>query len=411
MGNTQAPADLICTINGAAPPVSIAMNPRHARTGCGYIVQYWGCPLASVLIKSSSSQWPGPAEHYVFGQGEPPMPGAEPRLDLEDGPPLTFGIYPGMTGQELPQANVYRGPVPDDPERTEQALALLQPAGRPFLVRSYVVHTGAGRATNLTPAEPIRYARDGRRLDFVACYRSEDGDLADWVRFVRDEVRRHGPHLDAFQVTEEPNNPHADAGGDGSSPNVRQALVEGVVAAKHEARRNCFDFKVGFAATPSFNPTDDFWVDLASRSTPAFAESLDYVGLDFYPDVTRPVPEGQLPAAVEGVLTHFRRVNLVAAGIGPAVPMRVTENGWPTGPGRSADRQAEVLETIVRAVDRLRTKLNITHYEFFLLRDGDSGLPELGAQFGLLRHDYAPKPAFDVYRRLIAELGADKWPA
>jgi hypothetical protein len=339
------------------------------------------------------------------------MSDAEPRLDPEDGPPLTFGIYPGMTGQELPQANVHRGPVPDDPERTEQALGLLQPAGQPFLVRSYVVYTGAGPATNLTPAEPIRYARDGRRLDFVACYRSEDGDLAKWVRFVRDAVQRYGPHLDAFQVTEEPNNPHADSGGDGSSPNVRQALVEGVVAAKDEARRNGFEFEVGFAATPSFNPTDDFWAGLASRSTPAFSKSLDYVGLDFYPDVFRPVPEGQLPAAVEGVLTHFRQVNLVAAGIGAAVPVRVTENGWPTGPGRSADRQAEVLETVVRVVDRQRTKLNITHYEFFLLRDGDSGRPEMGAQFGLLRHDYAVKPAFDVYRRLIAELGADKWPA
>jgi hypothetical protein len=339
------------------------------------------------------------------------MPDAQLRLDREDGPPLTFGIYPGMTGLELPQANVHRGPVLDDPERTEQALEQLQPAGRPFLVRSYLVYTGSGRATHLTPADPIRYARDGRRLDFVACYRSENGELADWVRFVRGEVRRYGPHLDAFQVTEEPNNPHGKAGGDGSSPNVRQALVEGVVAAKDEARRNGLEFKVGFAATPSFNPADDFWADLASRSTPAFSEALDYVGLDFYPDVFRPVPEGQLPAAVEGVLNHFRRVNLVAAAIGAAVPVRVTENGWPTGLGRSADRQAEVLETVVRVVDRLRTKLNITHYEFFLLRDGDSGRPEMGAQFGLLRHDYAQKPAFDVYRRLIAELGADKWPA
>ncbi len=338
------------------------------------------------------------------------MPDAEPRPDLQNGPPLVFGIYPGMTGQELPQENVHRGAVPDDPERTEKALAVLQPAGRPFLVRSYVVYTGHGRATNLTPVELIRYARDGRRLDFVACYRSEDGDLADWVRFLRDAVRKFGPHLDAFQVTEEPNNPHAGAGGDGSAPNIRQALVEGVVAAKDEARRNGFEFQVGFAATPSFNPADDFWADLASRSTPAFSESLDYVGLDFYPDVFRPIPEGQLAAAVEGVLTLFRQVNLVAARITADVPVRVTENGWPTGPGRSADRQAEVLETVVRKIDQLRTALNISHYEFFLLRDGDSRRPEIGAQFGLLRDDYTPKPAFDLYRRLIAELGATRWP-
>jgi hypothetical protein len=338
------------------------------------------------------------------------MSDREPRPNLEDGPPLVFGIYPGMTGEELPQGNVHRGAVPDDPERTEQALALLQPVGRPFLVRSYVVYTGRGRATNLTPADPIRYARDGRRLDFVVCYRSEDGELADWVRFIREAVRRYGPHLDAFQVTEEPNNPHGDAGGDGSSANVRQALVEGVVAAKDEARRNGLELQVGFAATPSFNPADDFWADLACRSTPAFSEALGYVGLDFYPDVFRRVPEGQLAAAVEGVLNHFRRVNLVAAGIGAGVPVRVTENGWPTGPDRSADRQAEVLEAVVRLVHRLRTVLNITHYEFFLLRDGDSGRPDMGAQFGLLRDDYALKPAFEVYRRLITELGGDAWP-
>ena len=337
------------------------------------------------------------------------MPDAEPRSDIDNGTHLTFGIYPGMTGQELLQANVHRGSVPDDPERTEQALALLQPSGRRFLVRSYVVYTGRGRTTNLTPVELIRYAREGRQLDFVACYRSENGDLADWVRFVRDAVRKYGPHLDTFQVTEEPNNPHADAGGDGSSPNVRQALIEGVVTAKDEARRNGFEFKVGFAATPSFNPADDFWAELAYRSTPAFSEALDYVGLDFYPDVFRPVPAGQLAAAVEGVLTHFRRHNLVEAGIGAAVPVRVTENGWPTGPGRSPDRQAEVLETVVRTIYGLRQTLNISHYEYFLLRDGDTGREDMGAQFGLLRDDYTLKPAFEVYRRLIAELGGDKW--
>jgi hypothetical protein len=86
------------------------------------------------------------------------MPDAEALPDTGDGPPLIFGIYPGMTGQELPQWNVHTGSTPDDPERTERALALLQPGGGPLLVRSYVVYTVRGRATNLTPrrAHPIR---------------------------------------------------------------------------------------------------------------------------------------------------------------------------------------------------------------------------------------------------------------
>ena len=318
---------------------------------------------------------------------------------------LIFGIYPGMTGNEL----VNTGPIPDDPDRTEQALVRLQPEPRPFLIRSYVIYRGCGRTWNQTPNDPVRYTRAGRRLDFVICYRSLDGDLGDWAQFVQAMVRRYGPHLDALQVTEEPNNPDADSGGDGSSPNVRQAIVDGVIAAKEEARRLGYRLRVGFCATPSFNPSDDFWSDLAARSNQAFIEALDYVGLDFFPDVFRPVPAEQLRAAVEGVLTHFRRVNLATGGIPAEIPIRVTENGWPTGPVRPPERQAAVLETVVRAINDLRAALNITHYEFFLLRDGDSERPEIGYQFGLLRHDYTPKLAFETYVRLIAELGAKAW--
>jgi hypothetical protein len=44
-----------------------------------------------------------------------------------------------------------------------------------------------------------------------------------------------------------------------------------------------------------------------------------------------------------------------------------------------------------------------------MLRDGHSERPEIGYQFGLLRHDYTPKPAFETYRRLITDLGAEAW--
>jgi hypothetical protein len=93
------------------------------------------------------------------------------------------------------------------------------------------------------------------------------------------------------------------------------------------------------------------------------------------------------------------------------VPIRVTENGWPTGPGRSPERQAATLETVIRTVHDHRAELNIAGYELFDLRDADSGRPNVFCQFGLLRDDYEPKPAFETYRRLIAELGAETWPA
>ena len=111
--------------------------------------------------------------------------------------------------------------------------------------------------------------------------------------------------------------------------------------------------------------------------------------------------------SVIGVLTHFRQVNMVAAGIPVSVPIHITENGWPTGPTRSAERQADVLETVIRIIYEHRNQFNIMHYECFALRDADSPNPGLFCQFGLLRDDYSPKPAFKRYRQLIAELGRE----
>ena len=183
-------------------------------------------------------------------------------------------------------------------------------------------------------------------------------------------------------------------------------MVEGVLAARDEVDRLGVPVRVGFNACPAFDPADRFWTALASAGGRAFAEAVDYVGFDFFPDVFRPITFEGLRAAVEAVLTGFRSVHLAACGIPPSVPIRVVENGWPTGPGRTPERQAEVLETVVRTIHDLRGPLHITHYEFFCLRDpGGSG--EGHRDFGLLGDDYTPKPAFEAYRRLIAELGAE----
>ena len=336
-----------------------------------------------------------------------PQPERAPATTKSPEPPrLTFGIFPGMTGTETEEAATAAAAATYDPDRTDGALTLLQPPGRPFVVRAYAVYRGGGRVENRTPPDITRYLHSRRLLDSVLCYRSNDGDINDWTKFVRQAVGKLGDQPAALQVTEEPNNPHAETGGDGASPNVRQAVVEGVLAAKDEVMRLGSSVRVGFNACPSFAPNDSFWAELAELGGPTFAHALDYVGFDFFPDVFRPVPFDRLRNAVEGVLTHFRTVSLVAGGIPPVVPIRITENGWPTGPDRTPERQAAVLEVIVRAVHDLRGALNITHYEFFSLRD-PGGVGAGHREFGLLRDDYTPKPAFDTYRSLIAELGAN----
>jgi hypothetical protein len=331
------------------------------------------------------------------------MADTKPLSGAAQTPRLVFGIYPG--GMTCTESEPLIGTA-DDVEHTEDALARLS-EGRPFLIRAYAHYTGPGRAENLTPPGLTRYLHGERRLDLVLCFRSADGDLNDWAQFVRAAVCRYGLHLAAVQVAEEPNNP--GPGGDGGFANVRQAVVTGVIAAKEEACSQGHAVQVGFNATPSF-PPDDFWMDIAARGGRPFLDALDYVGVDFFPDVFRPIAPDDLEGAVAGLLAHFRQVDLPAGGIPPSVPIRITENGWPTGPGRSPERQAVTLERVIRTLHHLQAELHIAGYELFDLRDADSSRPNLFCQFGVLRDDYEPKPAFAMYRRLIAELSAEAWP-
>lgn len=314
---------------------------------------------------------------------------------------LHFGIYPGgILGDDQGIVHPVR---PDAPDRITEALDALQGDTATLLVRAYRSFAATVSPEPPTPADPARYLQRGRKLDLVLQFREPSGELEGWLEFVREAVRTGGPHLASVQICEEPN---ADLPAvDGSTPNVLNALVEGVVAAKQEARALGLGPAVGFNAVPTFDPADTFWSELGSLADDRFLRSLDYVGLDFFPDVFRPLAAGQLADAVTAVLTAFRRTDLERAGIPGSVAIRICENGWPTGPGRDEQRQAAVLETVVRTVAARSADLNIDGYAFFALRDADSAAEGLFHHFGLLRDDYTPKPAFDSYRRLIDELG------
>ncbi|GEC05838.1 hypothetical protein SSP24_34930 [Streptomyces spinoverrucosus] len=315
---------------------------------------------------------------------------------------LQFGIYPGgILGDDQGIVHPRR---PDLPDRIIEALDALQGDRASLSVRAY--HSFAATVTPLeppTPADPQSYLHRGRKLDLVLQFREPSGELDGWLDFIREAVRAGGPHLASVQICEEPN---ADLPAvDGSIPNVLNALGKGVVAAKQEARALGLNLAVGFNAVPTFNPADTFWAELGALADDRFRQDLDYVGLDFFPDVFRPIAAEQLTEAVTAVLTAFRRTDLPKAGIPDSVAIRICENGWPTGPGRSEQRQAAVLEAVVRTVSALAADLNIDGYSFFALRDADSTAEGLFHHFGLLRDDYTPKPAFETYRRLINELG------
>lgn len=311
---------------------------------------------------------------------------------------LNFGIYPGGLGADM---NGVATPGPaEDADRIDERLGEL----RPHLVRGYTQYSDALGGHQEAPPRPARHARDGRRLDLVACFREPGDDLTGWLAFLRGLLREHGDVLATLQVGEEAN--HDGPGGDGGAPQARRAIVEGVLAARDEADRLGLDVLIGCNSTPIFDPAQEFWTGLGRLGGAEFTGALGYVGLDCFPDVFRPVPADALTGAVTAVLRGFREVSLAAAGIPATTPIHVTEHGWATGPQRSYERQSDVLDTVVRIVDTLSGPLHISTYEHFSLRDADSANPGVMFQFGLLRSDYTPKPAFARFRSLIAELGA-----
>jgi len=321
-------------------------------------------------------------------------------------PGLVFGIYPGSAVGDAGPA----GP-PDRPDRISQALDQLQGrGGRPFIVRAYDVYADPGdpshTAARQAPAGYERYLGNGRTLDLVAQYHSRSGDVDGYCAFIEALIERHGQHLATLQVGEEPNIT-GNALLDGAYPRVTEALIAGVRAAQDKARRSGHPgLKVGCNSSPLMGPAVTFFTDLTRAGGEQFIADLDYIGLDFFPDVFRPIQAGRLGAVVLGLLEAHRRDSLAPAGLGH-LPLIITEHGWPTGPGRSPQRQAEVLRVVIDVIARGAAALNITGYTHHTLRDARSAGSGIFSQFGLMTDGYAPKPAFHLYRYLISELGAD----
>jgi hypothetical protein len=227
--------------------------------------------------------------------------------------------------------------------------------------------------------------------------RSIDG----YVGFLGELIDRYGPAISTLQIGEEPNVTDSPLL-DGWYPRISDAIVAGVSAAKsHALRRGLRGLRVGVNTTPLFGPEAGFLTGLTGRGGQRFIDDLDYIGLDFFPDVFRPLPGPRLDQVVAGLLSAHRREVLVAAGLGH-LPLIITEHGWPTGPGRSPERQAEVLGTVLDVITRDAGELNLTGYIHHSLRDACSARPSMFCQFGLMTDEYVPKPAFGVYRDFLA---------
>ncbi len=328
--------------------------------------------------------------------------------------PLVLGIYPGGAAGTVGPAGAVR---PEVGALRLRALRTLRGATRPFVVHLYDAYarsSDADAVPDWLAAQIAEYTDHGFQVELVLTYRPEraDGDVDGFTRFVRARVRQLGPEplVTHLQVTNEVNVRGAPGAADGAYRGARHALVRGVVAAKDEARRGGFDgLRVGFNWAYQLGPAETaFFASLRATGGRAFARAVDWVGLDAYPGTWGPaLPPGDVATAVRSAtfdaLRTLRRDLLPLARLSRAA-LHVSESGYPTGPGRPEATQETVLRAAVQAVADARRAYGVTGFRWFDLRDADSSSASFESHYGLLRDDYAPKPAFEAYRELIATL-------
>jgi hypothetical protein len=311
------------------------------------------------------------------------------------------------------QILVPAAPRPEDPRRTLASLALLRPPGGPFTVHVYRSYLSA-KSDAQEDAEQRRlvdrYTAHGYGVEIVIRYRRDD-DPGGFARFVRGVVARFGdnPLVRGFQVTNEANFSASGDSSDGAYAGARDALIQGVIAAKDEARRRGYSqLRIGFNWFYRTQPgnEDDFWSYLRDHGGKRFRDALDWVGLDVYPGTFFPpaAAPGSTGDFVVNAMSQLRDCFMDEADIADSVPIHVEENGYPTGPGRSYADQRTALASMLGAVNTYRANYNVSTYFWFDLRDADSASPNFQQQYGLMRDDYSPKPAFGDYRSLVSKL-------
>ena len=327
---------------------------------------------------------------------------------------MRYGIFPLEAGS----AGAVQGTTaPSDPAKALAALQRLRPPGKELVLRLNRMFWSDGRGGLDRFAGLVDgYARAGFRSELQVRYHPPDGhagDMAGWLAYVRDAVRTFAPRRSVvgLSITNEANLPGSPNTSDGFYSGVIDALVQGVIAARAEADRlGRPDLRIGFSYAYRSAPQSDdrFFEQLREKGGPAFARSVDEVGLQVYPGLFWPPATTDPAGDVIEALTLLRDCWLPKAGLGRRVALSVTENGYATrgGVGVGEAQQAADLRATADAVSRWSGTLGVTDYRYFNLRDNASRGADLFDAVGLLFDDYREKQAFGVFRDAIARTGA-----
>jgi hypothetical protein len=390
---------------GARPGYS-DISPRWTRRAAALVATLLGLLGATSIVSAAA------------GAGVRATGKAADKSVSRTAQPLVFGIYPGGGAGTVGPAGQT---VPENPRKRLAALEQLRPRGHPFVLHIYANYSGSASPS---PAEQVgsdiaSYTAAGFQVELVLTYRPADpnpaSDVPSFAQFARSAVRSFGsnPSFVALQVTNEINIRNAPDAADGYYAGAEDALIQGVIGAKEEARRHSFgQVRVGFNWAYSLDSHEAaLWRGLGERGGAAFRGSIDWVGLDVYPGTWGPRPADDDLQAITtktmlDALAVLRGRFMPLAGLPLSVPLHISENGYPTGPERTQAMQVAVMLAAIAAVNENRSQYHISDYRWFDLRDAHSSSSSFESQYGLMHDDYTPKAAFVAYRELVATLGA-----
>jgi peptidoglycan/xylan/chitin deacetylase (PgdA/CDA1 family) len=334
------------------------------------------------------------------------------------GAPLRFGVDPELAGSV---GTGQSSAKPLDEAKDLAALAKLTPPGKAMVLRVNRLFWADGEA-GIKRFEEIVARHDAAGFDSEIQVRyhpaeSDVGDMKKWAAYVRHVVDVFGAdrHVVAMTITNEVNLNISQNTSDGAYDGARQAVIDGIVAARDEADRiGRRDLRFGFTYAYRWQPGSDaaFWTALAAGGE-KFRQALDFVGVDIYPGTFYPpaIAPTTTPGAemVKGIAT-VRDCYMPKAKLGADVPIWVTENGFESGAEGDDDAQAVALRDMVDSTVKVAGTYGVTDYRWFNLRDNLSGSAGIFDTTGLLRDDYAAKPSFAAYRSLVADHGASARP-
>ena len=308
---------------------------------------------------------------------------------------VLFSVYPGGGNGEVGAV------APPPPDAVLARINDLR-GSRPFNVHLYTAWSWYDPSA--LDADIARYTGAGFSVTLTVKYSppaGHDGDVSGYAAFVRQVVDRYGGNarLDGFVIGNEVNNTNGSpSASDGPLPNVQQAVVSGVIAARSELTRIGSPARVGTDVSVHSASTDGpFLAQLTQLGGAPFRSALTFLGVNVYPELW-PAGTGDPYGDMTGYLDDMR-AEMSAAGLGPGVTIDVLENGAPT---LDESQQATRLDAFVRAVCDNAARDGIHGYSWFDLWDANSASASIYDHYGLLHSDLSAKPAFSSYQQRIA---------